>query len=399
MEHTLRFLGQVYAYGQIQARSGKFALFEARVRQAAAASTLLGFCDRIMGLMDARAMPEDMLPGVIEEAAAQGAEILAWIRHNHRVATALAQLARRNPEEFAAAIKLVEVPPLPATEEHLTVRVVPDIAVTLTLLSPLAHGSDDKCGNATRFRRIPVGAAATEIPYYAGNAFRGQMRDLLADHFLDALGLVPSRTRPPVTQWFFHLLYAGGGLGEVTPKRARKAAGERANSVALADRANWRDMLPTASLFGCAVGNSLMGGKFDALDYMPVCAELGYDAPRADDLLAWEYGTRRDDLEAEHEANTSMIAAFEVMRAGARLHGGVNLRPNIREVETACLHHGLGLMREHGRIGAQTRRGWGLVTVDIHAELDAAPYLEWLASHKDDVLAYLADLGALDVGD
>ena len=403
MKATLQFLGQVFRHAGINARSGKYALFEARIRQAAAAPGLMAFCEQIMTLMQTQAMHEDLLPAVIREASERGNSILWWIRENHRLASMLAHLSYRDPEAFDASLDALEIEAPPSPDEIAYQAPAPDIRIALKLLSPLAHGSDEKCGNATLMRRRPIGPSAVEIPYYAGNAFRGQMRDLLADHFLETLGLTPDHQRPPVALWFFHLLYAGGGLGAAAPTPARKAAGERANAVSLDDRALLRDMVPPLSLFGCAIGVSLLSGKFDALDFLPECAETGHDAPRANDLLMWEYGVRRDDLDAEHEDNQSMIAAFELLKPGVTLHGGINYRPNIREVEVTCLWAGLALMQEHGRIGAQTRRGWGLVEMEVEgvpvADLSVTPYTEWLTERRDELVAYLVGLGAVDGGD
>src|SRR5690606_39678566 len=71
------------------------------------------------------------------------------------------------------------------------------IGMRVTCETPLAHGADQKAGNATIFRRMQVltDEGGVLLPYYSGNALRGQVRDLLADHFLRSLGLRADRDR------------------------------------------------------------------------------------------------------------------------------------------------------------------------------------------------------------
>lgn len=263
--------------------------------------------------------------------------------------------------------------------------------------TPLAHGADGKAGNATLFRRMQVlveGGAIT-LPYYAGNALRGQIRDLLADHLLAALGLPIDRAKPAIAMWFFYALYSGGALQENSDatKALKKQLGDGGAIRAMGIR-EFRSMLPALSLLGCALGNRILPGHVQVADLRPVCHEWGTGDRPVAELMSWEFLTRREDHE-DHIEHHGMIANTEVLRAGAELEGGIDHDEHMPAIEIAALARGVELLVRRGRIGAENRRGFGRVRINVDGLPSPAPYDEFLANNKAPILVYLQSIGAL----
>lgn len=272
------------------------------------------------------------------------------------------------------------------------------ITLRVECQAPLAHGADSKAGNATLFRRLPVLTEAGEtlhLPYYSGNAVRGQMRDLLADHFLAAIGLTPSRSTPPVALWFFYALYAGGALEEQSDaqKALKKSLGDNGAIRAMGIR-EFRRMLPSLSLLGCALGNRVLPGRCQVADLRPVCREWGTGTQAVAELLTWEYLTRREDFE-DHTEHHGMIANTEVLRAGVTLEGGIDHDHAMDAIERAALGRGLQLLADRGFLGAENRRGFGRVTISLTGAPDPSPYDVFLAEKREEILDYMKSIEAM----
>jgi hypothetical protein len=232
------------------------------------------------------------------------------------------------------------------------------------------------------------------LPYYSGNAVRGQMRDLLADHFLTALGLPADRSKPAVALWFFYALYSGGALEEKSDatKALKKQMGDNGAIRADGIRA-FRDNLPALSLLGCALGNRVLPGHVQFADLRPVCREWGQGETPVADLLTWEFLTRREDHE-DHAEHHGMIANTECLRTGSVLEGGVDMDSAMPEIERSALGCGLALLAKRGMLGAENRRGLGRVRMEMTGAPDAALYEAWLAENKAKILDYLDQIGS-----
>lgn len=323
----------------------------------------------------------------------EGARILRWLREQSKLATMLA-LSDDN-EMVKEALSEVELP------EADKAGVMPprnqfDIGIRVECESALSHGSDNKAGNATLFRRMQVIATNGEtllLPYYAGNALRGQIRDLLADHFLNAIGL--SRSDKKVTLWFFYALYSGGMLEEKSDatKAIKKLLGD-SGSIRSDGIRRFRDMLPALSLLGCALGNRVLPGHCQFADLRPVCREWGTGDKAVSELFSWEFLTRREDRE-EHDEHHGMIANTEVLRSGTALGGGIDMDSAMPKIEHAALSRGLLLLQQRGMLGAENRRGLGRVRVDYERLPEPDIYDSFLSERRSEILDFLSELDAL----
>lgn len=396
---TVSLFHETYQGSRLKASRNGLDLFADRLRQAGTEPSLLAMSERLQALVDCP--PSSLSPDTLTDFLAVlpgGSPVLAWIRQYPRVMAMLAAL-----RDFGARAEAVATIDIPEAELSPPGQARPrrpfDVMIEIACLSPLAHGGDAKAGNATLFRRMDVlsntGAVLT-LPFYAGNSMRGQMRDLLADHLLSSLGLIPRRDKPPCSLWFFHVLYAGGALEENSASTKALAArfGKAAGAIRTDGLREWRDMLPATSLLGCALGNRVLPGRVDFGDFHPRCYEWGNGELPAAALMEWTFLTRREDLET-HDEHTGMIATTETLKAGILLEGGIDIHTHCSELERAALSRGLILLSKAGKLGAENRRGLGMVEMNYLGLPDPRPYDEFLVKRKADILEYLISLEAI----
>jgi len=390
------------------------AFFGDRLAVALAQPSLLDAAESLARGMDAA---HEFLGGArvaafLQAAAAPDAHaVLHWLRAHPRVAAMICGL--RVEDDYAAAIDSLPVADI-APPDGSRVAAVPvwPIGLRAECLAPLHHGSDEKRGNISQFRRQLVltdTGRTLSLPIYAGNALRGQLRDLLADHTLTALGLPTSRSEPALSLWFFHALYAGGVLEESSPavKGILKEMGQ-SGALRTEGLRRWRAMLPGLSLLGCALGNKVLEGRVAVGSLRPACYEWGTGDARVLDLFGWEFYTRRDDHEGRgaesvdadtgeiaDQKHRGMIVQTEVLRPGTVLVGGLQLDTHASDIERAALGRALLLLAERGMIGASNRQGWGKVRIDLTDAPDPAPFDADLAARRGEILDYLRAIGAL----
>src|SRR5690554_776730 len=398
VETTIDFLSAALRAMRLESgRSGKHDLFADRLVKSASEPTLAAAMEHLLRSVDAST--DDIHPPLAARMIAvacgpDGPRILRWWREQAKLVTLIA--ATRDDEARKAAIAEVKLPEVNAGG-RATPRGDYMIGMRVICETPLAHGADQKAGNATLFRRMQVltDEGVLLLPYYSGNALRGQVRDLLADHFLRSLGLRADRAAPVVSMWFFYALYSGGALEENSDatKALKKELGDH-GAIRATGIAEFRTMLPALSLLGTALGNRVLPGRCQFGDLRPICYEWGTGERPVAELMTWEYLTRREDHE-DHLVHHGMIANTEYLRAGAELEGGVDFDDATPEIERAALGRGLALLAEVGQLGAETRRGAGRVRIVYDRLPDPAPYDQFLADHKDEILKYLDRVGAL----
>lgn len=395
---TVEFLRDVLSAAQIDGSRGRLDIFADRLVKAASEPTLAGAMESLMRAVNASA--DKMFPPSAADmmrlaASSDAPRVLRWLREQAKLVTMLA--ATNDTKLVDEALAEVQLPEAGQTGAA-AVRHPYAINILATCETPLAHGADGKAGNATLFRRIDVLAtngAHMVLPYYSGNAVRGQLRDLLADHLLASLGLPADRSKPAVALWFFYALYSGGALEEKSDatKALKKQLGDNGAIRSDGIRA-FRDMLPGLSLLGCALGNRVLPGHVQFADLRPVCSEWGTGPTPVSELLTWEFLTRREDHE-DHTEHHGMIANTEVLRTGTVLEGGVDMDVSMPALERSALGLGLSMLANRGMLGAENRRGFGRVRLHITGSPDPALYEAWIAERKPVILDYLDKIGAV----
>lgn len=378
-----------------------------------AGDNLLAVINRFTELLGSPVLRGETVASVAKAAASEDAPaLLAWLRDQPKVAIALTYVKRdeRGPVLEAVA----DYTPQSAPPVQMRGRRTFDITIRAEMESPLVHGDDKKAGNSTLFRRAKVRGGA-ELPYYAANAFVGQMRDLLAMHYLASLGFDPRRPKQ-LQIWAYHLLFSGGIMADGAIPKAfeRSLAGAASGSINVDGNIRLRNMIPFFSMLG-GVGKYPMEGRIYVSDLRPECREWGNGNIPIVQLLDWRYITRRDDYEGKvsnaqvqdadlmtlfEAANTSMIVNVECLIEGTVLEGGIDLSRHITDLELSALARGLELMREYGYLGGKVHRGFGRVHLEYSGKaLDPASYDRYLAERGDDIRAYLTEIGALVEGE
>jgi hypothetical protein len=401
LQKTLEMIQQLSMVSSIKVKRNFMDFFADRIRQAVTEQTLMKAMERLCDLVSAEIseIRDDKALKFIQAASQPEAkEALNWLRKYPNLA---AMLAFMKTEEIAKAVNEIEI----STEDEREVGTVAvrqpfDIEIMATCTTPLAHGGDTKAGNATIFRRMDVMSNTNyvhSLPYYAGNAIRGQVRDLLADHFLKSLDIIPDRSEPPIELWFFHCLYSGGVLEE--SNRAIAAISKFAGATAQkAENIKYlRDILPHMSLLDFAAGNRIFSGRCSFGDWRPICKEWGYESEvSVGELFEWLFLTRREDHEGHEEGeNSSMIVNTECLKLGTQLQGGINLSMHANEIEKAALAKGLSLLQKRGYIGAENRRDLGKVDIEYQNLPDFALYDDFLGKKKDEILEFLLKIEAI----
>jgi hypothetical protein len=371
--------------------------FADRIVQASTESTMLGFIERLCKSVDVQI--EDLHKSVVGEFLQIANEVnyvLAWIRKYTAVAAMIASLKK---EEYESAIHGINIEKEYGESTGVAVPArVPEISIKITTLSPFAHGGDQKAGNATLFRRQNImcsNGAMLSLPFYAGNSLRGQIRDMLADDFIQSLGMKPRKDVPPVMLWFFHVLYSGGALEESgSDLKALMSKFGNNGAVRAGGILEFRDTIPHLSVLGSAMGNRILEGRAMFSDFRPRCKEYGTGEKDAAELFEWTFITRREDHE-EHIEHHGMIANTECLKAGNIMDGGIDVYGHASDLERSAIGRGLELIQERGMLGAENRRGLGSVNVEVGNMPDSSPYNQYISDNKAKIIEYLKEVNAI----
>lgn len=402
-QETIRYImaGIKAARNSSGIKSGRnFAdFFTDRLTIAATEPTVVSFFERLLAVLncDMGYIGGDTLANMMRAAAQPDApSMLAYIREYPRVVAMISGL--RDEADYNTALVAIELPEPGALGVAIALPTY-QIAINARCLTPLAHGGDNKAGNATLFRRcqiISTTGAILSLPFYAGNAVRGNVRDLLAVHFLKALGLSARRDKPAVNLWFFHALFAGGALddGKTTAAIQKQLGG--AGAVRAEGLYRFRDMLPALSVMGTALGNRIIPGRVQFGDWLPHCVEWTLGDRPAAELMEWTFLTRREDHEGHADGeHHGMIANSECLRTGTELTGGIDISDHTSELEKAAIARGLILLQARGYLGAENRRGLGKMEINICDLPSPDAYDQHLIDNKEAILKYLLEINAI----
>ena len=250
-----------------------------------------------------------------------------------------------------------------------------------TLRSPLSHIGKTHSTH-TYLVQEPVlqdDGGSEEIFVYQGNAWRGQLRDLMATYMLTKLDATV-----PVNA--FHFLFSGGRMG-----------GEI--KVDLGQMRALRKAAPMVALLGGGVGNQILPGKTRVSSCVPLCMEAMPRLPeylheKASSIsyrqLTFEQSySRKDDskddrllpymkdiaglLEGETKKKDGpadqMRMTVELLCSGAQLYSSVYFM-DVSELELGCFVSALDQFSLAPHIGGQANRGHGNVDVEYNMDGD-----------------------------
>lgn len=198
----------------------------------------------------------------------------------------------------------------------------------MTALTSVSHIGDSHGINAMlrREKIVQLDGSVEEVPVISGNAIRGILRDRGMLHMLRALGYGVNEETGEVSGLSlaaFYFLFSGGAL--------TKTGGA---GLDVDEARKWRGTIPLVSIFGGAMGNQIMPGKFKCGKALPICTETAHLIPErfvtGKEVSVWdmcqqEAYTRRDDEKNENlrqliDPGTRML--LEANAAGKRAKAG-----------------------------------------------------------------------------
>lgn len=252
----------------------------------------------------------------------------------------------------------------------------------ITLLSPLAHNSDESCGTDTKFRRMKIlhDGKTLQIPIYSGNALRGILRRLIAKDFFERIGI------EKLSDKLYYTFFCGGSLEK----------GSSQDYIEVGKKLELRETIPFISLFGSAIHNQIMQGKLQVGMAVPIAKETEKMTKKESTKSIWEltdeiFYTRRDDL--EDKENDSQVQQMkyniEVLISGTQLFHEFVLQ-DVNEVELSCFGHVIDLWKSDPILGGKAGTGHGKVELAYMPEFpNSKIYLDFLNENKDKIKEYI----------
>lgn len=199
-----------------------------------------------------------------------------------------------------------------------------ELSGVVTALSSIIHNGGESLGITSKLRRekfVQPDGSVEDVPVISGNGIRGRLRDLGMAHFCRSLGygVREDGSVEGLSMPAFYFLFSGGAL-------TAKDGGAKAIDLAYVRKL--REAIPLVSVFGGAVGATLLPGKLKVDKLYPICAETSHllpEAYRTDtpmsvwDYLQEEFYTRRDDAKNEQYrpllSGTTQLALDSGMKA------------------------------------------------------------------------------------
>ncbi|MCM8900591.1 hypothetical protein KVG29_05030 [Caldicoprobacter algeriensis] len=268
-----------------------------------------------------------------------------------------------------------------------------EIEGTITALTPIFHGGDEKTGSTPVLRTIMVyvdGIGEVPIPYLSGNGIRGKLRRLSTKDFLDMLEYEITNTK------LHHALFSGGVL---------ESTSDTTGVIDLAFRKKVRELMPPVAIFGCALGNQMIQGNLIVEHMWPICEEYKLylpeeyqKDPRTNQPIRTftdqSFITRRDDLReerAEDEQAVQMKVDYECFVPGTKFyHRFVLQLPD--QLQLSCFGRVLDLFEAMPYVGGRSSSGDGKVMLSYKNKPEADLYLEFVKEKKDDIVKLLKEL-------
>lgn len=269
---------------------------------------------------------------------------------------------------------------------------------TLTCLTPIHHGGNEKTGSTPTLRTVMLYDEVTNceipIPYINGNAIRGKARRQVMHDFIVRLGMDVSE----LPRKLYYILFSGGLLESTS----------EASFVDLDLRRKIRYLLPPLSIFGCTIGNQMIQGKLKIGHAFPICREylpylpdyLRKDPRATKSIRSFTdecFDTRKDDLRAEREEGEQalqMRVEFETFIPGTKFYHWIALEYPT-QVEKSCLGQMVRLWKDVPIVGGKSSSGYGQVSIQYYPDLpNHEHYIDFVESHQDDIKDILMDIGA-----
>lgn len=230
------------------------------------------------------------------------------------------------------------------------------IMIKYKMLTPVSH-IGETASTGGYFQTILTSDG--KIPVITGNSIRGQLRDSMAQDYLDCVNTKLSKD-------IFNIFFSGGNINGTMKDDVMKA-----KSV--------REHFPLISLLGGGIGDMLLSGKLICSFAYPICKE-SYQITNISSDVSWhnlideiEF-TRMDDgkndkkavyLKNQNEektasATTQMRFSVQYLAAGTEFIQTIILMDGITDLEIGALLSGFQKWFEIPKLGGMIAKGFGL---------------------------------------
>ncbi|MFW9872534.1 MAG: hypothetical protein ACFFG0_05475 [Candidatus Thorarchaeota archaeon] len=255
----------------------------------------------------------------------------------------------------------------------------------LTALGPIAHGADEKLGTDTKLRRIKMmhNNEPIDVPIISGNAYRGVLRRIAANDFLQHIGYKENM----LSDKLYYMMFTGGALKK----------GSAADHIMVGEKRELRAMIPFLSVFGTACDNQIMEGKLKCMICLPVCSETQQYTDIESNLSMWDivdeiYYTRRDDREdraGDKAGAQQMKYNIEIFATGTKFyHEFVLDSENI--IERSCFGALMAEFQKVPVLGGNGAIGHGKIKLEYSPEFeDGEIYYNYLEENKEKINTYI----------
>lgn len=235
------------------------------------------------------------------------------------------------------------------------------LRIKYKMRSPVSH-IGETASTGSYFQTVLT--ANGRLPVITGNSIRGQIRDSMAMHMLDLLGVKVSKDT-------FNILFSGGNINGAMKDDVEKAK-------------NVREKLPLVSLLGGGLGDMIMSGKLLVSFAYPVCIE-SWDITGIPSEVSWhslideiEF-TRTDDgkndIKSEYmenvseektaKASTQMRFEVQYMATGTEFVQDFIFLDGTTDLELGAFYAGIRKWFETPRIGGMAAKGFGFFDAEI----------------------------------
>lgn len=259
--------------------------------------------------------------------------------------------------------------------------------------APIIH-TEESIGNIAKIKRMKVldGGKPASVPALSGNSFRGQLRDLMADRFVEMVRGQDDKIQMKADT--YGVIFSGGVMREGSDLSSKLEA--------------YMTQIPLLRVMGSAFGNVMLPSKIAVSHLIPLTKQTrqslgdrlagltGGDHPLLAQLQRWlsnlpdvedvsfEEGplTRKDDtknpLLTEHvdleekpqgQKGAQMIYHVECIASGVLLLHRIATKFPLDEVELGCLFDGLAAFARNPIIGGRGSAGYGRVNFLYHVAI------------------------------
>jgi len=278
--------------------------------------------------------------------------------------------------------------------------IVHRIEGTLTALSPVFHGGNEKTGSTVLLNRLKfiVDDKPIDVPIISGNGVRGRLRRLLTRDFLEKVGYQMDLSQKSY-QKLYHTLFAGGVL---TSAEEESASG----TIDLSLKSKLIKYVLPLRMFGASYSNQMIEGRILVGHMLPICKELkeytGIDSDISFyQLITRAFQTRRDELrsgprEDEEDETVQMIIDYECFAPGTKFHHEFILTTSTESeaLDLSTLYRAIELWKQAPTIGGKSSVGFGKLKIEYKWPKDTSdkPYLEFIEKNKDEISKVLDEL-------